>query len=480
MKKIGKFFLILSYHLILALLAFAVAQQIYVVFTGFYYPHWRFLLTVLAVYSFIYFILMWKDLYTFNYHSYLRFTSRIVIKNTLIASLASLMYYFSVVVSLGPIIVPLSTVFLFFAGIGVGYIFLHFLQYLWIRILSQQGYFSKNCLLVGQTDTHLPIEQIFQDHGTSKQFIGYLQFNNEFTLFRPFHNPDKEQVLEDYSECVLKNNIGEIIFFLGKGLPAEKLEKMTAFCRMYNIGYYIVPDFSYFPKSNYWTNHFSYIPVIDRYSTSRDSLSGISLKRMADILISAIAIFALLPLGLLIALLIKLEDRGPIFYISWRIGKARKKIRFYKFRSMVPNADKLKSSLLQFNERKDGPLFKMKRDPRATRIGQVLRKTCLDELPQFINVLKGDLSIVGPRPHLPEEVSEYTKLDYLRLECIPGITCFPQIIDKDGMEFREWVDHDLNYRRQWNILLDFKLMWETFKVVILPAFLRKKKKEKLH
>jgi lipopolysaccharide/colanic/teichoic acid biosynthesis glycosyltransferase len=177
---------------------------------------------------------------------------------------------------------------------------------------------------------------------------------------------------------------------------------------------------------------------------------------------------AFLPLGLLIALAIKLEDGGPVFYTTRRIGKNGRPIRFYKFRTMVVGADRLKAQLLRFNERRDGPLFKMKDDPRVTRVGRLLRKHSLDEVPQLLNVLEGTMSLVGPRPHLPEEVEAYRDGDYLRLECIPGIVGLPQVFGRNTLGFEEWVGLDLQYRRTWSLVQDFKIMARTLRILAAP------------
>jgi hypothetical protein len=135
---------------------------------------------------------------------------------------------------------------------------------------------------------------------------------------------------------------------------------------------------------------------------------------------------------------------------------------------MVKNAESLKKDLVQFNERADGPLFKMKDDPRVTKIGKFLRKTSLDEVPQLLNVLKGEMSFIGPRPQLPEEVVEYSDRDYLRLECIPGISCLPQVYGRDTLNFRDWIELDLQYRKDWSLKMDIQVLLKTIKIVIRP------------
>ena len=263
-------------------------------------------------------------------------------------------------------------------------------------------------------------------------------------------------------DVIYKHHIGEVLIFLGPRLSEKVLQNLIRACERHAIGYYIVPDLSSLPANRHWEQVFSYVPVVVRNTTNRDNLLRISLKRVFDIAISALVLLCFLPFGLVISLLIFLSDFGPVFYISRRVGKDGQIIPFFKFRSMRKNAEQMKAQLLAQNERKgDGPLFKMKNDPRVTGIGHFLRRTSLDEFPQFINVLLGHLSIVGPRPHLPEEVACYVGKDFMRLECMPGITCLPQLRDRDNMSFHEWVSFDLYYRKNWSLALDFFIFWKT-------------------
>jgi lipopolysaccharide/colanic/teichoic acid biosynthesis glycosyltransferase len=135
---------------------------------------------------------------------------------------------------------------------------------------------------------------------------------------------------------------------------------------------------------------------------------------------------------------------------------------------MIKNAEAMKKDIFHLNQRKDGPLFKMQKDPRATRVGRILRRFSLDEIPQLINVLKGDISLIGPRPHLVSEVKDYSKKDKLRLECFPGIIGFSQMYGDNFSGFREIVDLDLIYRKNWSLPLDMKILAMGFKVIVFP------------
>ena len=189
-------------------------------------------------------------------------------------------------------------------------------------------------------------------------------------------------------------------------------------------------------------------------------------KRTFDIIFSAVFLLVFSPLYLLLALIIFLDDpHGSPFYTQLRVGRKGRVFRFYKFRSMVVNADDLKASLMDRNE-KEGPAFKIKDDPRITRVGRFIRRTALDELPQFWNVLKGDMTIVGPRPALPEEVEQYNRYHKLRQLVTPGLTCYWQIQpNRDDIPFDDWIAMDIQYIRDKSFLLDLKLILLTVKAM---------------
>ena len=185
-------------------------------------------------------------------------------------------------------------------------------------------------------------------------------------------------------------------------------------------------------------------------------------KRLFDVIVSATALILLLPVLGIVSLAIFLDDPhgGPI-YKQTRIGRHGKPFLLYKFRTMVVNAEALREDLLQRNEM-DGPVFKIKKDPRITRVGRILRQASLDELPQLFNVLKGDMSMVGPRPPLPHEVECYTDYQRLRLIVTPGLTCQWQVMpNRNEIPFQKWVEMDLDYIQHRTMLLDIKLILKT-------------------
>lgn len=190
-------------------------------------------------------------------------------------------------------------------------------------------------------------------------------------------------------------------------------------------------------------------------------------KRSFDIVSSALALVVLSPLFLVVGAKIKHEDGGKFFYHQIRIGKNGKKFKMWKLRSMVENADQLKEELMEQNEI-DGAMFKIKDDPRITKVGKWIRKYSIDELPQLYNVLIGDMSLVGPRPPLPEEVAHYTDYDKLRLTVIPGCTGLWQVTKRNEADFDEMVELDLEYINHSSLVYDFQIMLKTLGVMIHP------------
>lgn len=189
-------------------------------------------------------------------------------------------------------------------------------------------------------------------------------------------------------------------------------------------------------------------------------------KRSADIILSACALIVLSPLMLIIALLVFIDDpHGSPFFHQTRVGRHGVEFELYKFRTMVVNADEILEKIRDQNEA-DGPAFKMKDDPRITKVGKILRKTSLDELPQLINVIRGDMTIVGPRPPLPSEVAQYSDYHMLRLMVTPGLTCKWQVShNKNDIPFDKWVAMDLEYIDNRTILSDIKLIFQTIVVM---------------
>lgn len=189
-------------------------------------------------------------------------------------------------------------------------------------------------------------------------------------------------------------------------------------------------------------------------------------KRVMDFTLSLIGLILLSPLMITVALLIKLDSKGPVFFVQPRVGMNRRTFNLMKFRSMFIDAEKRKAELAHLNEM-DGPVFKIKNDPRITRIGRIIRKTSIDELPQLFNVLTGHMSLVGPRPPLMSEVNRYEWLYQKRLSTKPGITCIWQISGRNEVSFEQWMEMDRYYIENWSLWLDIEILLKTIPVVLL-------------
>ena len=188
------------------------------------------------------------------------------------------------------------------------------------------------------------------------------------------------------------------------------------------------------------------------------------LKRLTDIIGALIGLILASPILLVVGIIIKLESKGPIVFSQTRVGLDGREFKMYKLRSMVVNAEELKKKLEAQNEM-SGPMFKIKDDPRITKVGKFIRKTSIDELPQLVNVLKGDMSLVGPRPSLPKEVQQFEGWMLKRLEVKPGLTCYWQVMGRNNIEFEEWMELDVKYVRERSLWLDIKLIFKTFFVL---------------
>ena len=189
------------------------------------------------------------------------------------------------------------------------------------------------------------------------------------------------------------------------------------------------------------------------------------LKRVLDVFLASLGLAAMLPFWLVIVLAIRWDTAGPAVFVQERVGKNSRRFRFYKFRSMYVDAERRLDEVLAQNEI-DGPVFKIRNDPRVTRVGGFLRRTSLDELPQLINVLKGDMSLVGPRPPLPQEVAQYRPEDKVRLSVKPGLTCLWQINGRSNVGFDEWMEFDREYIRHMSLWLDLRILVRTVGAVL--------------
>ncbi len=325
-----------------------------------------------------------------------------------------------------------------------------------------RGIGTRNVLIVGRG----PEAHALRNHLDSLQHLGYT-----FKGFIDFHGAkscstvsagEVVGTLDTLFQDARKHFVDEIFFTATceRGIISNVAEQ----ARIHGVDLRVVPDLY---DGLAWNSPIEYIgqfPTIPLHYRRVPEL-GLLFKRAFDIVFSLTSLVFLSPLLAAIAVAIKMDSPGPVFYTSERIGKKRQVFRCIKFRTMVRDAETRLSEIMQMNER-DSVLFKISNDPRITRLGRLLRKYSLDELPQFINVLRGDMSVVGPRPPIASEVKEY-KLSHLRrLDVTPGVTGLWQVQGRQDPSFASYVSLDVSYIDNWSVWLDFKIILRTIAVVV--------------
>lgn len=280
-------------------------------------------------------------------------------------------------------------------------------------------------------------------------------------------NQSNGDVLGSISDLpnIIENHIVDEIIFIDDRSSLDLLDKVLELCKEQGIRTRVAVDFFPAKVTNVSMEFLENVPVIT-FSSAPEHAFSLLIKRVLDVVISATLLLLLSPFLAVIGLLVKLTSKGPVIYRQTRCGLYGRKFTLYKIRSMHDGAEDVLWEIRHLNEM-DGPVFKMRDDPRITPLGRFLRKSSIDEWPQFWNVLKGDMSLVGPRAPLPEEVKEYTRWQRRRLSVKPGITCLWQVSGRNEIDFYEWMKLDLHYIDNWSLLLDFKILLRTFPVVIL-------------
>ncbi len=270
--------------------------------------------------------------------------------------------------------------------------------------------------------------------------------------------------LNQVADLLRKHVIDEVVFAVSSR-ELEKLEEIFLLCEEEGVKTRL--SLSFFPHliSKVYLDRLRDLPLLT-FSATPINEDLLLLKRLADFLMAFGALVILSPFLLLLGLLVKLTSAGPVFYRQTRCGLGGRKFTVYKFRSMRADADLHREELAALNEL-DGPAFKMANDPRCTALGRWMRKFSLDELPQLFNILRGDMSFVGPRPPLPEEVEKYERWQRRRLRMPPGLTCLWALEGRNRLSFRRWMELDLEYIDHWSPSLDFKIILKTIPIVLL-------------
>ena len=266
-------------------------------------------------------------------------------------------------------------------------------------------------------------------------------------------------------ETMLQSGVVDEVIQADPNMPKTQTLQLMEKCNAHNVRFTFVADVFDTQAGNLRFQDLAGIPIIEIQRTSLDGWGRI-LKRAIDLLLGAIALIIFFIPGLIVAIIIKIDSAGPIFFQAERVGQGQRKFKLWKFRSMIRDAHGMKGQLVDRNERSDGPLFKIENDPRITRIGRFIRKTSIDELPQLFNVLKGDMSLVGPRPHEPEEVARYDARHKKLLTIKPGMTGMAQVSGRSNLSFEEEVRLDTYYIEHWSLGLDGTIMLRTPLAVI--------------
>ena len=318
----------------------------------------------------------------------------------------------------------------------------------------------RNILIIGTMDKARKMGGLisrYSDWGL--RILGYVDVNGSL----PDGREDVLGKVEDLPQIIESNVVDEIIY-VGDRPSLNLLDKILELCKEQGIRTRVAADFFPAKVTNLSMEFLENVPVITFNSAPEHGFS-LLVKRFLDVIISSALLLVLSPFFGIIALLVKLTSKGPVIYQQTRCGLYGRKFTLYKIRSMREGAEDVLWEIKHLNEM-DGPVFKMRNDPRVTPLGRFLRKSSIDEWPQFWNVLKGDMSLVGPRAPLPDEVKEYTRWQRRRLSVKPGITCLWQVSGRNEIDFHEWMKLDLHYIDNWSLSLDFKILLRTFPVVL--------------
>jgi exopolysaccharide biosynthesis polyprenyl glycosylphosphotransferase len=381
-------------------------------------------------------------------------------QSTLIITIFIVVFYFVFKLYLFSRLFLIESVFFSFLFLFIA----RSLEYKVFRVYRAKGYNYINVVLIAD-DSSIP----FIDSLISHKEWGYriiAIFTGSVQLKEKYEKaiillPEKYlTVLNDLMEVDI---IDEVLYLKAKVIPSEVRNTVRS-CE--ELG--VVFSLNYNDQNNKLTNALKTVIGNQKFLTFINiphNSFALAIKKIMDISISFLLIVCLSPLLLGISILIKLTSKGPIVFKQARVGLRGRQFSLYKFRTMIVNAETLKKELENVNEM-DGPVFKIKDDPRVTNIGKFLRKTGLDELPQLVNVLKGEMSLIGPRPPLPSETQQYKRWQLRRLSVKPGLSCFWQIKpDRNNIKFEKWMELDLAYIDNWSLRLDFIILLKTIATV---------------
>ncbi|MCQ2958557.1 MAG: sugar transferase [Bacteroidales bacterium] len=325
----------------------------------------------------------------------------------------------------------------------------------------QKGLYTSNIFIIGDKNIGAFIHKIETNSYWGYKIKGLVSENPE--IFEKYHDQYNIYNLSELKEKLIAEPIDEVFYCLPT-LDSKLISDLVYICLELGITLRVSSQVLSLASAKAKVYYLGETPFFTFQNTPKQSLD-ILYKTILDKVFSLFAIIALSPVFLIVAIAIKLDSKGPVFFKQTRSGLRGRTFTLYKFRSMCENAEELKESLMDENEQ-EGPVFKIKNDKRITRVGHFIRKTSIDELPQFFNVLKGDMSIVGPRPPLPSEVKEYKPWQTRKLSMKPGLTCIWQVSGRNNIPFEQWMKLDLQYIDTWSLSLDLMIILKTIRVII--------------
>ncbi len=354
-------------------------------------------------------------------------------------------------------------VLMLFAGINfvvlLGYKYTVFRT---MKFFRGKGYNTRSLLILADEDSEFFIDRLLEirDWGYSLWAIMSdslrikARYGDRFVVLPQ---------IEEVAQLLDGKRIDEVMYCKGR-LDQKEIRNLIYACAEVGVVFRVHSEFLGLLNAPSKLHYISQVPFLTYMNTPANYLA-LKVKALFDYVLSVLLLTAISPLMLGIALAIKLGDGGPVFFRQKRVGLNGRRFYCLKFRTMVVDAEALKDDLMSQNEQ-EGPVFKMRHDPRVTRIGAFLRKTSLDELPQFFNVLRGEMSIVGPRPPVPDEVKEYERWQRRRLSMKPGLTCIWQVSGRNNIPFDQWMKMDLQYIDTWSLKHDLILILKTVKVMV--------------
>jgi len=336
--------------------------------------------------------------------------------------------------------------------------------YLLVRLIRSKGFNFRTVLIVGTGKRAEYYARMLAEHREwGMRVIGFVRIDDSHGGDEEEGNVNIVRTLDQFKEIITNQQVDEVAFVVPR-IWLDRIEHQILLCEQVGVKASMLADFYPNTIAKMSLNEHMGVPQLIFDPTYRFE-GALAVKRVFDVFVASVVFVLTLPIFITASLLIKLTSPGPVFFTQERCGLNGRRFRMLKFRTMVENADIMIDHLKEFNEM-DGPVFKIKRDPRITPVGRFLRKYSIDELPQILNVLKGDMSIVGPRPPIPAEVEKYDIWQRRRLSVRPGITCSWQVNGRNKVGFDEWMKLDLQYIDTWSFKQDMKIILKTIPAVL--------------